>query len=209
MGTAYFYVNGPVAAFVRIPGTGAGPFVGPAALKSAPGQPTFLGHCDKAPQQSEEIRWKPCFSSQTGEVIPADKLYMGQEIRIILPLARFDYDVVQLLRAAPRHGRGTAPGTETYLDIGALLQRNGLSFELWLKHEFAGTINASAYPNLPPGMYFLCCNIAGIYPTNPGRDTTLMQLMIEANWVQAHGGGGVRVCYSQDPSYFSGLPAVQ
>ena len=208
MATAYYYVHGPVACYIRIPSVGAGPFVGPAALKATSGSPTFLGHCEKSPQQSEEARWKPVFSSQTGEVIPADKLYMGQEVKVILPLSRFDYDVIQLLRATPRHGRGTAPGTETYLDIGALLQRNGLSFELWLKNEFFNTINQAAYPNLPIGMYFTCCNMVGIYPVNPGRDATMMQLMIEANWVQAAGGGGVRVCYSQDPSFFTSLPAV-
>ena len=139
-----FVVSGPVACYVGFPSIGAGPFVGPQQLKGV--KPLFLGHCEKTPKLTEEMKWKPVFSSQTGEVIPADKLYMGQEIRIVLPLARFDYNVIQLLRASPRHGRGTPPGTETYLDVGALLQRNGLSFCLWLKHEFSGTINASAYP---------------------------------------------------------------
>lgn len=207
MGTAYFYAHGPVAAYIGIPKVGVGPFVGPTQAMSGL-KPTFLGHCEKTPKMSEEAKWKPVFSSQTGEVIPADKLYMGQEIKIILPLARFDYDVIQLLRAAPRHGRGTPPGTESYLDVGAMLQRNGLSFILFLRNEFAGTINAAAYPNLPSGIAFWCCNIAGIYPDNLGRDTAMAQLMIEPNWVQAHGGGGARVCYSQDAAYFKSLPPV-
>ncbi len=204
MSTAYFYVNGSVGAYIRIPPIGAGPFVGPAALT---GTPTFLGHTEKTPKPSYVANWKPVFSSQTGEMIPTDKLYMGTDVKIVLPLQRFDYDVVQLLKAAPRYGRVNAPGVESYLDIGALLQRNGLGFELWLRNEFHGTVNAAAYPNLPIGTYFICCNTAGIVPDDMGRNTETIQLLIEANWVQAH-PIGPRICYSQDPSMFRNLPGI-
>jgi hypothetical protein len=205
---AFFYAHGPVAAFVRAAKVGAGPFVGPDHLLADNTPAYFLGHCEKSPEPAHEQKWKPVFSSQTGEVIPADKLYMGTEVKVILPLARFDYDVIQGLLAAPRMGRVSPPGTETYLDVGSMLQRNGLSFELWLRNEFAGTVNAAAYPNLPVGMYFLCCNIAGVYPANLGRDAAQCQLLIEANWVQAAGGAGSRLCYSQNPTYFKNLPDV-
>lgn len=206
--TAFYYAHGPVAAYVRAARVGAGPLVGPNQMLADSSPAYFLGHTEKSPQPSYEPKWKPVFSSQTGEVIPADKLYMGTDIKIVLPLARFDWDIVQGLLANPRLGRATPPGTETYLDVGAMLQRNGLSFELWLRNEFYGTVNAAAYPNLPIGTYFLCCNVAGVFPANLGRDAAQCQLLIEANWVQAAGGGGARVCFSHDPLYFKSLPDV-
>lgn len=205
MGTAYYYATGPVNCFVRVPTIGAGPFVPPLKLLKDSAKPTFLGHTQKTPNPSHEPKYKPVFSSQSGEAIPAEKVYLGQEVKIILPLARFDYDVVQALLATPRYGRVTAPGTETYLDRGTLLQRNGLGIELWMRNHFAGTVNAAAYPNLPIGMYFLCCNVAGIYPDNLTRDTENIQLLFEANWVQLSPNGN-NVCYTQEPEFFSILP---
>lgn len=207
MSTAYYYVSGPVAAYIRIPTVGGGPFVPPATLKANSTAPTFLGHTQKSPEPAYENKYKPVFSSQSGEAIPADKVYMGQDVKIALNLARFDYDVVQALLAAPRYGRLTAPGTESYLDVGTLVQRNGLGVELWLRNEFAGTVNAAAYPNLPIGTYFFCCNVAGVYPANLTRDAMMCQLLLEANWVQLAPNGN-RVCFTQDTSYFSSLPTI-
>lgn len=207
MGQAYYVVTGPVGVFVRIPAVGAGPFVSPTALLSNSAVPTFLGHTLKTPEPTYEPKWIPVFSSQSGDVIPADKVYKGTEVKIALNLQRFDYDVIQALLAAPRYGRVSPPGTESYLDVGALLQRNGLSIELWLKNEFAGTVNAAAYPNLPIGTYFVCTNVAGIYPENLTRDAENVQLLFEANWVQLAPNGN-RVCFSQDPTYFASLPVI-
>jgi len=122
---AYFYVDGPVAAYVRFPVRGAGPFWGPDDLLRDPSPIYFLGHCDKSPEPSHVPMHKPVMSSQTGEMIPADKLYEGTGVKISLPLSRFDYDVVLRLQAAPRYGRTTAPGTEpsaTWISRGRRFQ---------------------------------------------------------------------------------------
>ncbi len=146
-------------------------------------------------------------------MIPDDKLYMGQDVKVVLPLARASMTTLEKLLATPRLGRnvagvGTYPmGTESYLDIGSLLQRNGMSFELWLVNGFYNTPNALAYPDLDIGRYFVCCNLAGFTPDRQGRDTEQAQLMIEANWVQAW-PTGPRVCYSKDPAYFENLPSI-
>ncbi len=207
MSTAYFYVHGEVHCYVRVPAVGAGPFLGPATLMKNSTAPSFLGHTEKSPTPQYTPQYKPVFAAASGEMVPADKLYMGQDVRVTLPLQRFSYNVVQAMLATPRHGRVNGPGAETYLDIGTLLQRNGLSFELWLRNAFYGTVNASAYPDLPIGTYFPCCNVAGVFPANLCRDAAKVELLIEANWVQAGGSAGGRVCYSQDPTYFASLPA--
>ena len=205
MGTAYFHTTGPSSIFIRVPTTGAGPFVTPAMLKANGTAPTFLGHCDKTPKPSFDMKYKGVFSSQTGDEEPADKRYAGTAVKLILPLQRFDWDVVQTLMAAPRYGRGTSPGTESYLDRGSLLLRSGLSFELWMRYEFAGTVNKT--PGLPIGIYFPACNVAGTYPDNLTRDAAMMQFLIEANWVQIAPNGN-RVCYTQDPDFFPAATAT-
>jgi hypothetical protein len=205
MGTAYFHTTGPASIFVRFPATGAGPFVSPTALKANATAPTFLGHCDKTPKPAFDQKWKPLYSSQTGEGEPADKAYMGTAVKVALPLQRFDWDVVQALMAAPRYGRGTSPGTETYYDVGSLLLRNGLAFEMWMRYEFAGSVNQTT--GLPIGIYFPACNVAGTYPDNLTRDAAMMQLLIEANWVQLAPNGN-RVCFTQDPSFFPAATAT-
>lgn len=207
MGQAFYYVTGPVDCYVRIPTVGAGPFVTPTQLRSSGGTPTFLGHTQKTPEPTYEPKYKPVFSSQGGEAVPADKVYMGTDVKVVLNLQRFDWDVLQALLAAPRYGRGTDPGTETYLDVGALLQRNGLGVELWLRNAFYGTVNAAAYPDMPIGTYFVCCNLAAVYPQNLTRDAANVQLLFEANWVQIAPSGN-RVCFTSDPDYFATLPAA-
>lgn len=206
MAQAQFYVTGNVDIYVRIPAVGAGPFVSPSALRAA-GTPTFLGHTDKSPEPTYDPKWKPVFTSQGGEAIPLEKVYMGTEVKVAMNLQRFDYDVVQALLAAPRFGRNTPAGTESYLDIGALLQRNGLGVELWLKNAFYGTVNAAAYPDMPIGTYFVCTNLAATYPQNLTRDAANVQLLFEANWVQLAPNGN-RVCFTSDPAFFTSLPVV-
>lgn len=207
MGQAFYYVQGPVSAWVRFPAVGGGPFVTPTMLKANGVAPTFLGHCEKAPQPSHDPKWKPVFSSVSGEVIPDDELYMGTDVKVVLPLQRFDYDVLLALKAAPRYGRATPAGTEGPYDIGAMLQRNGLGIELWLRNQFYGSVNSSAYPDMPIGSYFPCVRVAGIVTDKEGSDATLAQVLFSAAWVRIAQTGN-RVCYTHDPDFFPAATAT-
>jgi hypothetical protein len=207
MGTAYFYAPGNTDIYVRIPKRGAGPYYGPANLLADPTPPTFLGHCEKAPEPAFSQKWKPVYSAQTGPAVPTDRIYLGTDVKVVLTLQRWDYDVLHALMAAPRYGRVTPPGTETYLDIGVMKQRNGVSFELWLRNAFYGTINAAAYPDLPIGTYYLCCNLSDGALRNFARDTAMVQMIVEPDWVQQW-PAGERVCWTHNPDYFKILPTV-
>lgn len=177
-------------------------------MRTASGTPEFLGHCLASPKPTYEPKWKPVFSSWAGEMMPDDKLYQGNDVKLILPLSQFNMTTLAKLANAPTLGRDGLPeGTESFLDIGKLLQRNAISFELWLKNGFFNTANAAAYPDLDIGRYFVCCNTVGFNPDSLARDTEQVQLMIEANWVQAWPEGS-RFCYSKDPAYFATLPAL-
>lgn len=207
MGTAYYYVAGPVHVYVRFPKVGAGPYRPVlTTFQNAGSVPEFLGHCENAPEPDYSYKWKPVFASWSGEVIPDDKLYQGQEVKITLNLSRFSKTVLTKLEAAPNHGRNNIrPGSESYLDIGKLLQRNGVGFELWLVNGFYGTENMAAFPDMEIGKYFPCCNIVNNSPKGQSRNNTFAQLLIEPNWIQ-YSPEGSRVCYTSDPSYFTSLP---
>jgi hypothetical protein len=202
--TAYFYVHGEADLFWRAPKVGAGPSVGPNELLKDPTPVQFLGHTEKSPQPAYENTYKPVFSSRTGEVIPADKIFMGQDVKVAMKLQRFDYDAITALKAAPRYGRVTAPGTLTRLDVGLLHQRNGQGLELWIRHAFFGSLNSAAYPDLPVGTYFCNVDVAGTYPDNLNRDAAFVQVLFNANWVETPTGS--LLCYTQDPAYFKNLP---
>lgn len=205
----YFFATGPVGVWVQIPTVGVGPYHGPANLLTDKNKPVFLGHTDVSPKPTYDPKWKGVFSSQTGQELSADEIYQGTEVKVALNLQRFNYPALQALLAAPRYGRVSPPGTETYLDVGAMLQRNGLSVALYLRNEFAGTVNAAAYPSLPIGTAFICASLAAIYPENMTRDAMNVQLLFRCHWVQAAGGAGTRVCFTQDPAYFKHLPPVE
>lgn len=202
--TAYFYVHGESALYFRVSRFGAGPRVSPSALLSEKSPCYIVGYAEKTPEPAYENNYKPVFSSRTGEFIPADEIFQGQQIQLAIKLNKFDYDALTVLKAAPRYGRSTPAGTLTRFDIGMMNQRNGGSFELWLRHAFAGTVNALAYPNLPIGTYFPCCKVLGQYPNNLNRDAAFVQVVFQANWVELTNGN--MVAYTQDPAFFRQLP---
>lgn len=199
--SAFYYVAGPVHCYVRIPPRGAGPFVG----QPSKGKILMLGHCLEAPEPDFVPQYIPVLSSLSGPKVPDDEIYVGGDFQIQLNLSRFSYPVIQLLKAFPMYGRGTAPGTETFLDRGRLVLANGDSFELWMRNAFFGTPDAEAYPDMPIGYYFRACRMMGTYPRNLSRDSTKAMLGIKPLSVRQGVTGGY-VTFSQDPKWFSDLP---
>lgn len=199
---AFYNVAGPVHIYVRIPSQGAGPFQPPGALG---GKILFLGHAEDAPDPDFTPQYLPVHSSLAGPVVPDDEIYIGGEYKVQITFSRFSWDVVQLIQAYPQYGRGAAPGTETFLDRGRLVQAQGDGFELWLRNAFYGTPNAIAYPNMPVGFYYPCCRSLGTYPRKLSRDATRATLGIKPLSVRQGITGGF-VTYSCNPSWFANLP---
>ena len=223
-GDAVYYVTGPASIFIRVPTEGAGPYKSISTLGGGIGAPgsmnttnslgaKFLGHCEVSPKPQFEAIYKEVKSSTSGEGVSDDKVFLGETAKVELDLARFNWTVANIVANFPRHARVKVPlvldppGTENYLDRGLLMIRNGMTFEMWIRHEFHSTINAAAYPDLPIGWYFPACITVGQYPDNLTRDTTKMKFFIEPQNVPIGVGGGWTL-YSQDPALFATLPIL-
>ncbi len=199
----YYYVTGPVHVYFRIASQGN--------VWTAPGGTIYsVGHTIQSPELAFDAKYKPVFSSLSGEAVPDDEVALGQTVKLVLDLARFDLTIINYLLNMPTYGRfaGAAAallGTESYLSRGRLLLSNGDAFELWLKHSFFNTVNALAYPNLSPGYYFHSCRVAGVYPANLTRDTKKVRLMIEPKALRTGVTGGFST-FSKDAASFVGLP---
>lgn len=204
----FYYVTGPVHIFMRVAAAGN---VWTASPKDNTTNVLAVGHTVQTPELAFDPKYKPVFSSISGEAVPDDEVFLGQSVRVVLDLARFDLDVINLLLNSPTYGRAAGPasaplGQESYLSRGRLLLSNGDAFELWLQHSFFGTVNALAYPSLSPGYYFRSCRVAGVYPANLTRDTKKVRLMIEPKSLR-YGVTGNTVTFSKRPGDFVGLPA--
>jgi len=199
---AYYNVAGPVHIYVRIPSVGVGPFIHP---DSRGGPILFLGHAEDSPEPDFVPQYIPVHSSLAGPVVPDDEIFMGGDFKIQTTFTRFSWDVVQLLQAWPQYGRGAAPGSETFLDRGRLVQAQGDSFEIWFRNAFYGTANAAAYPNMPIGHYYPCCRSLGTYPRKLSRDATRATLGIKPLSARQGITGGF-ITYSCNPKYFAALP---
>ncbi len=138
-------------------------------------------------------------------MVEDDEIYAGGKYKVSINFARFSWDVIQLLNAFPAYGRQVAPGTETYLDRGRLVQAQGDSFELWTRNSTWGTPNAAAYPNLPIGYYFPGCRVMGTSPRKLTREATQCLLHIKPLSIRQGITGGF-LTYTQDPQYFQQLP---
>lgn len=203
MNQAYYYVAGPVHVFVRVPQPrGPGPYNSPSNLT---GEILFLGHATEAPDPDFVPIYIPVHSSLAGPEQPDDKIQMGGQYKVEIELSRFSYTTLQLIKQFAGQGRRAVPGAETYLDRGRLMMAQGDSFELWLHNGFYGTVNAAAYPDMPPGYYYPACTTAAVLPRKLSRDATKVQLTIEPAAVRYAVTGGW-VTYSQEPAVFAKLP---
>lgn len=201
---AYYHVTGPVNIYVRIPNVGVGPFVPP---NLATGSIAFLGQALESPEPKFDAAYVDVKSSLSGPVIPDDKIYAGGDYYFDVNLSRYAWDVLQFLTAWPMHGRGMAPGEETYFDRGRLALANGDTFQLWARNAFWGSANATAYPDMPIGYFYPACIMVNHYPNKLTRDSSLATLRIKPLSVRIGPAGGF-ITYTQNPTYFTDLPDV-
>lgn len=199
---AYYYVAGPVHAYIRFPGRGLGPYVPVGGLA---GPIHFLGHCTEAPEPTFVPQYVPVFSSLGGTMVPDDEIFMGGTYELTMELSRFDFTMVRRLSAFPMYGRGQNQGYESALDRGRLVQAQGDSFEVWLVNSFYNSPNSLAYPNMPIGFYFPSCRTKQVSPQKMSRDATKVNVQIKPISVRQARTGDF-VTYTQDPAYFKNLP---
>lgn len=208
----YIYSTGPNYIFVRFcsPGNAAGP--GPfRPVDALGGEVFFLGTAETKPEEDLQAQYLPIFNSIGGRMVPFEHSYQGTIGSFAVLLNKFSHTILQRLQQFPSNGRvlggvaDIAPGREGHLARGRLLQANGDGFELWRANGFYGTLNAGAYPDLPPGRYYPCCHTVRIFQADEGLPDEKVLLLIEpVNTYYAP--DGTFYLYSEDPAKFVGLP---
>jgi len=199
---AYYYVTGPVHVYVRFPTKGVGPWWPPSKLR---GKIFFLGHAKEAPEPDFIPKYIPVHSSLAGPEQEDDAIQMGGEYALNIEFTRFNWEVMRAVKQFARYGRGLPAGQESYLDRGRLILQQGDAYEVWLYNSFYGTVNAAAYPDMPPGYYYPGMRTAGVLPRDLSRDVTKGNVHFTPMSVRIGVTGGWAT-YFQDPAYFQGLP---
>jgi hypothetical protein len=201
----FIYSTGPNYIFVRFPVPGPGPFIKPSQLG---GTIYFLGTAEEKPEEDLQAQYLPIFNNIGGKMVPFEKSYQGTIGGFSILLNKFSHTVLTLLQRMPSNGRMDAAvpaGQESHLSRGRLVQANGDGFELWRANGFFGTLNATAYPDLPPGRYYPCCHNVRIFEANEGLPDEKILLIAEPQNVYNAVDGSFYL-YSEDPAKFAGLP---
>lgn len=123
------------------------------------GQAVYLGTAKVAPKIRIQRAYKKVFNDLTGQLLPFERIFQGEEAQIISPLNRFNQQVYALIASAPRQGApgSTAAGSHGPLDIGAKVYQNSCGFGLILQFPFASTVNSPAGEGMPVCYYFPVC----------------------------------------------------
>lgn len=113
----------------------------------------------KSRPRSVSSAYKKVFNDLTGQLIPIERIFQGEEGQVLSPLNRFNQDVYTLISSAPRFGApNTFPrGSHGPLDIGAKVRENSCYFGLILQLPFAGTVNSPSSEAMPKYYYFPMC----------------------------------------------------
>lgn len=124
-----------------------------------PGTAFYLGTAKVAPKVRIQRAYKKVFNDLTGQLLPFERIFQGEEGQIISPINRFNQSVYGLIAAAPRQGLtgSYSPGSHGPLDIGAKVYQNSCFFGLILQFPFAGTANSPSSEGMPVCYYFPVC----------------------------------------------------
>lgn len=169
-----------------------------------------LGTCEQHPVNNPEFSWADVHNDLAGEMLPLDQQYEGQIESIILELNRFNWSVSNWLESAPGSGLAggnETPGFESALSRGSYLLQNGGFFRMWLQYSYFGTVNAAAYPDMPPGIFYPYCRLAAAPIPKQGLKTSMKRLEVVAfpGWALVANGGAGYSAQFQDKSI---LPAA-
>lgn len=172
---AGIYCSGPVDIFVGI-GPGAGGAISGGA-GAAIRTPQFLGHGEEAPTPEEIAYWRPVKTDLSGGQSgpPHTKMFLGSDVRVSVPLIRYDWTVLQRLRARPNPFAGGAPGAHYFGDRGSLMIEEGLTFQAWFRWPYSAK---AAMAGMPNGMHLLYADFEGPDRFSLGIDKPLVANII-------------------------------
>lgn len=151
-------------------------------------QPYYMGTCTVAPEQEINTHFIPVPNDIAGRSVPFQIVQDGEDGIVMASMNRFDYQLIQSLRALRSGGPGTIPtnltgnanvGSEAAYARGTLVL--GLTdFQLIAFNEYAGTAS-SGNLDLPVGRLFASCVIENYKESTAGTRVLEVALAIRAN----------------------------
>ncbi len=140
------YCTGPVLIYVQPAGFGS---------------PQFFGTAERFPQQQITPEWEPVYNDMSGQRLPLDILYEGEEAYVTADVTRWNERLMASMMARPS-GLGTR-GRNVFGDIGSIMVLEGFAFPLWLRFPYSAKAvfqNAANGP-MPDGFHFLAAHLKG------------------------------------------------
>lgn len=198
MAVTAFNVTGPVDIYFAFNSLTPIPQIGAAGINPGTGAgAAYLGTAEMAPEPQNQYFWKEIYNSLGGDMVPMDRLYLGEQGLIAMNLNRFSYANAFAILGL---------GSEDRLDRGSMMVSNGYALQLWLRFSFYGTANALAYPEMPPGYFYWCTQIVSHFPKGLTLDATNLQLIFQCQPVfnPSTRGHDLR---SSLAAFFTNLPA--
>lgn len=149
-GPAHFFVKLPAASLLAGSSTagGSGVTIGAGSTGS---QARYLGTCRTKPKIFLRKGNKPVYNDIGGDVIPFDKLALGEDAIIVADLNRYNMPVIEALADSPQ--RRDIPGFDGDGDVGTLWLTEGQGIGLYVWFPFA---RKAAYP-MRNGYFFPGC----------------------------------------------------
>lgn len=148
------YVTGPVSVYVGV------------TIGGVTTTPVFLCHGEKGPSIQIRPSFSPVFADISGQRVPLDYLYDGEEAIVTVDSTRFNESVYFNIANRASPGLGSR-GTDFPGDIGTLMGHEGKAFPLWLLFPYAGkpAFSAAVGPNsggpMPGGYHFFRAFLEG------------------------------------------------
>lgn len=119
------------------------------------GPAMYLGTSEFSPYIEIDKQYVPLYNDLGGPAVPFDLCYAGKQAFVACDLTRFNIDALTAIQSDPTFDEDELGDAliDGRLDIGSLLDTEGLGIELYLIFPYAGSV--SAYEKLYQGYHFL------------------------------------------------------
>lgn len=194
------YVTGPCAVYLGVGASGA---------------PVFLGHGERGPSIQIRPSWSPVFADISGQRVPLDYLYDGEEGIVSFDATRYNEDVYAAIANRSNPGIVTR-GFDVPGAVGTLMAHEGKAYPLWVtfpyapKPAFSSAVGPNSGGAMPAGYHFHRAFLEGPDGLD-GLGTTNRRIrfsfhcirLLNPSYTNAYGAGSLAL-YDHDMSAVQG-----
>ena len=127
------------------------------------GAPVFLGHAERFPRIQIRPRWSDVYCDLSGQSVPYDQVYDGEDAVVTADLTRWNESVYAVMADRAKTNSNflaiTSRGANGFGEIGSLMVTEGLAYNLYVVFPFAAKAAYSA--TMPLGYRFQAAFLQG------------------------------------------------